>query len=240
VRGVRATHREHAGEIQRRLGYHHFIDLFYPNVSGCCAGFTRAWLSAERPTVLFDLTTARLIERNILLPGVTVLTRLIARVRDRAYSRLWRLLAALPNADQRTRLEALLVVKSEMAIASRRWTGCVAPARISSPAMVDALNRLTELRSRGSRSLGYGAEYIDLVSLRRDLVPTGGVVAWPKSRAAVSGPVGVLQDSRTKTSFAAHSNQPLVRARIGLFGHSDKKHRFQILEIYFGFLGERI
>jgi len=61
--------------------------------------------------VLFDLTTARLIERKILLPGVTVLTRLIARVRDRAASRLWRVLAALPGADQQRRLEALLVVK---------------------------------------------------------------------------------------------------------------------------------
>src|SRR6266481_3505195 len=33
------------------------------------------------------------------------------RVRDRAFSRLWRVLAALPNADQRTRLETLLVVR---------------------------------------------------------------------------------------------------------------------------------
>ena len=60
--------------------------------------------------MLFDLTTARLIQRKILLPGVTVLTRLIARVRDIASSRLWRFLARLPSADQRSRLETLLVV----------------------------------------------------------------------------------------------------------------------------------
>jgi uncharacterized protein DUF4158 len=87
--------------------------------------YTRAWLSAERPTVLFDLTTARLIERKILLPGVTVLTRLIARVRDRTASRLWRVLTALPNADQRSRLEALLVVKDGNRLSPldrlRRW-----------------------------------------------------------------------------------------------------------------------
>lgn len=78
-----ASHREHSGEIQRRLGYRDFNDQL-ERFRLLRWLYTRAWLSAERPTVLFDLTTARLIERKILLPGVTVLTRLIARVRDRA------------------------------------------------------------------------------------------------------------------------------------------------------------
>jgi hypothetical protein len=142
-----ATHREHAGEIQRRHGYRDFSDQpeHFRMVRWL---YTRAWLSAERPIVLFDLATARLVERKFLLPGVTVLTRLVARVRDRASARLWRCLARLPNPEQRCQLEALLVVPGEDRISAldrlRR-----APTRISSPAMVDALHRLTELRSLG-------------------------------------------------------------------------------------------
>ena len=126
-----ATHREHAGELQRHHGYGDFSDEpeHFRLVRWL---YTRAWLSAERPVVLFDLATARLVERKILLPGVTVLTRLIARVRDRASARLWHRLAKLPSPEQRTLLEALLVVPEEGRISPldrlRR-----APTRISSP-----------------------------------------------------------------------------------------------------------
>jgi hypothetical protein len=138
------THREHAGEIQRQLGYRDFSDRaeHFRLIRWL---YTRAWLSAERPIVLFDLATARMVERKILLPGVTVLTRLIARVRDRAANRLYRSIARLPSVEQRARLETLLVVPKGASVSTldrlRR-----APTRISAPAMVDALHRLREIR----------------------------------------------------------------------------------------------
>jgi TnpA family transposase len=51
------TAREHAAEIQRIYGYHHFSaqpQHFRP-VRWL---YTRSWLSAERPIMLFDLATA--------------------------------------------------------------------------------------------------------------------------------------------------------------------------------------
>jgi hypothetical protein len=103
-----------------------------PSTGGWCAIYTRAWLSAERPIVLFDLATARLIERRIVLPGVTTLARLVATVRDRAAERLWRTLAELPNRTQRKRLETLLLIpeSSRVSLLDRLRK---APVHISAP-----------------------------------------------------------------------------------------------------------
>ena len=107
--GVGETHWDHANEIKAAYGYRDFSDQ--PGHSRLVRWlYARAWVSAERPSLLFDLATAWLVERKVLLPGVTVLARVVAQARDRAAARLWRVLADAPNAEQRERLEALLVV----------------------------------------------------------------------------------------------------------------------------------
>jgi len=149
----RVTHHEHAQAIQRRYGYR---DFHAPHEVFRLVRwlYTRAWLSAERPSLLFDLATARLVEHKVLLPGVTVLERLVASIRDRAATRLWERLVQLPNADQQARLEALVQVP-EGARSSPLDRLRRAPTRVSGPALVAACHRLDEIRAIGISDLAF-------------------------------------------------------------------------------------
>jgi hypothetical protein len=51
-----------------------------------------------------------LLTHKVLLPGVSVLERFIARLRGRMENRLWRSLGRGITAEQRVRLEGLLTV----------------------------------------------------------------------------------------------------------------------------------
>ncbi|MFI6062805.1 DUF4158 domain-containing protein [Streptomyces sp. NPDC051286] len=72
--------------------------------------YQRAWIGNERPTLLFDLASKRLVDKEVVLPGVTVLERLVSGTRERAEKRLWATLAAAPTAEQAERLQQLVVV----------------------------------------------------------------------------------------------------------------------------------
>jgi hypothetical protein len=152
--GASETHWDHAAEIKRGYGYRNFGEPpeYFRLIRWL---YTRAWLSAERPSFLFDLATARLVERKILLPGVTVLERLVSRVRAQAERRLWRSLVALPDPAQRSRLEGLLKTPEgdRQSSLDRLRHG---PHRISGPALIHALQRLREIRELGVSNIDLG------------------------------------------------------------------------------------
>lgn len=139
-----ATRYEHTNQLKEYYGYQDFQQQpkHFRLVRWL---FSRASLAPERPSVLFDLTTAYLVERKILLPGITTLERLIGSTRDRANARLWKSLARLPTLAQREELEKLLVI-----VPPARMTPLdqlrQAPYQISSNALVKALERVETVR----------------------------------------------------------------------------------------------
>ena len=97
----------------------------------------------------------------MLLPGVSTLARLVARVRDAATQRLWDTLAAPLTAAQASALDLLLEIPdgARTSDLERLRRG---PTRVSGRAMAAALDRVSELtaigvdRSRSVRSRGSG------------------------------------------------------------------------------------
>lgn len=141
------TRWEHAALIQHHYGYQdfsaqpthwRFIRWLY----------ARAWVGTEGPSVLFDIATAQLLEQKILLPGVSVLERLVATVRERVSQRVWKVLSRLPTTEQCLRLDAILKVDEDarqtVLDQLRR-----SPTRRSAPALVAALHRLKRIRAIG-------------------------------------------------------------------------------------------
>jgi hypothetical protein len=128
----------HASEIRQHYGYHDFAEQ-PAHFRFLRWLYTRAWLCAERPSVLFDHATAYLVERKILLPGVTTLVRLVGQVRDRAAERLWQRLAQQPTRTQREKLATLLQIPEGK--------------RMSAVGLVGALKRLDAIRAFDAGSL---------------------------------------------------------------------------------------
>ncbi len=150
-----ATNREHAGEIQAAYGYTDFTD---PAVQEDLQGWlgARTSLGTERPGLLFDLATARLLEAKVLLPGPTVLSRLIAAAREQASTHLWQALSAATTTDQKRALTCLLSVA-----AGERTSGLDrlrrGPTSVTAAGMLGALTRLAEIRDLGVGSIDLSA-----------------------------------------------------------------------------------
>lgn len=146
-----ATRLSHRAEIQSHYGYQDFNTLPWRfRLSRFL--YSRAWISNERPSLMFDIGTVWLIQNKVLLPGATTLQRLIIEIRERASNQLWRRLASLPTAEQKVALKALLVVPKELRISpfDRFRKG---PVSISAPSFISAVERYSELQSFGLQEL---------------------------------------------------------------------------------------
>ncbi|MCA1837201.1 MAG: DUF4158 domain-containing protein, partial [Actinobacteria bacterium] len=130
------THREHAGEIQRVLKLKDFAEV---ETELAAWADTRAWLTGDGPKAIFADALQWLRARNVLLPGVSRLARLVARQSDAATVRLWEMMSAALTVEQRLALDALLIVPPGSRVSElERWgTG---PAWASRPQMIKALH----------------------------------------------------------------------------------------------------
>ncbi|WP_186760801.1 DUF4158 domain-containing protein, partial [Arthrobacter alpinus] len=139
---------EHRWEIARVYGYRRLSE---PETATEFRGFltARAWTRAERPIQLFDQGVAWLRSERVLLPGVSMLARLIAEVRGAAGDRLSSVLAGRVSPDLGRSLDRLLTVPADS-----RSSGLErlrrAPTRASGPEMVRALERAAEIAKLGA------------------------------------------------------------------------------------------
>jgi TnpA family transposase len=107
------TKREHTMLIRKHYGYHDFNEQPWAFRLTRLL-YAKAWISNERPSLMFDFATAWLIQNKILLPGASTISRLISEIRERSYDRLWLRLSSLPTSEQKSKLETLLEVPEGM------------------------------------------------------------------------------------------------------------------------------
>ena len=184
---------EHAARIREHYGYREFAEpAAYLRLTRWL--YTRAWVASQSPSVLFDLATAWLVERKILLPGVTVLARLVAKVRERASARLWGRLNDMLSDEQRDQLVRLVYaeVPGQQTPLDRLRR---APTRSNAMGISGALARVREIR-------GLGVHHLDLSA-----IPQGRVVALARfancARAAV---IERMPDDRRAATLVAFAH----------------------------------
>jgi hypothetical protein len=144
----RQTHFEHVREIKDTFGLRDFANVA-AEVEAWVDG--RMWSTADGPKAIFDGAVAWLRAEKLLLPGVTTLARLVARVRDEATQRLWDTLYGLLSPAEALVLERLLDVADgdRVSALERLRRG---PTSETGKGMIAALKRVSTIVGLGMGS----------------------------------------------------------------------------------------
>ncbi|MGW0884698.1 Tn3 family transposase [Streptomyces sp. NPDC002671] len=204
--GSRKARWEHQEEIRATYGYTKFEFAQWFSLARWM--YQRAWIGSERPTLLFDLATKRLLDHQVLLPGATTLERLVSGTRERAEKRLWATLAAAPSAEQAEWLQQLVIVPSARRVSEldrlRR-----SPRDISPRGVLKALERYDALKT-------FGGPGWDLTA-----VPPGRIQALVRfakaARAQAVAELGGHRRLATLVAFAAVMPQVAADEAIEVF-----------------------
>ncbi|MDQ2874551.1 MAG: DUF4158 domain-containing protein [Actinomycetota bacterium] len=147
----RPTPFDHQQEIRQAYQWKDFASV-EPEFAAWVAA--RSWTSGDGPKAIFTDGVGWLRERKVLLPGVTTLARLVAKVRDDTTKRLWGVLEGLLTIGQRYVLDQLLEVPPGSRVSDlERWRKGVAP-RASGPTIIKALDQVSEILGLELAELG--------------------------------------------------------------------------------------
>jgi TnpA family transposase len=132
----------HQELIRTYLGYQEFKGTGF--IAASRVLLERLQISEENEIILFDLVTKTLLERSIVLPGATTITRLIRRARERIRVRLYKKIYSRLSKTFQKKLEQLLLVpKGELRSLLDSLRS--APTHSSSNTILAALERVNQI-----------------------------------------------------------------------------------------------
>jgi hypothetical protein len=145
------TRREHAREIQDLLGFRDFVDA-----EAEIAEFVASRVAKTRDSrrELFDRAVLRLVEKRVLLPGISTLARLVREVQRDGLARVNAAVVAPTPVHTRRELIGTLTVPDGKRVSTLEWMRTPV-TKLSGAGMVDALDR-------SSYVLGLGTGAVDL------------------------------------------------------------------------------
>ena len=110
------TRLDHVWEIRQAFGLRDFASVEAELTTKL---YAHAWNTGDGPTAIFHYAVRWLRENDVLLPGATTLTRLVARAREQATQRLYATVAAV--LDERQILWWLILGHATRSSRRARW-----------------------------------------------------------------------------------------------------------------------